>query len=91
MPFGGSRILLYTVHKTSLYIQGRISFEYVKWGSALRGEGEWHSALSAMLRVGVIAPLYQRVKEGATGVSATGGPCLLSCKEQTATPKRHSV
>lgn len=58
-----------SIHKTSLYIQGRISFEYVKWGSVLRGEGEWHSALSAMLSVGVIAPRYQRVKEDAIGIS----------------------
>lgn len=35
----------------------------------LRGEGEWHSALSAMLSVGVIAPRYQRVKEDAIGIS----------------------
>lgn len=58
-----------SIHKTGLYIQGRISFEYVKWWSVLRGKGEWHSALSAMLSIGVIAPRYQRVKEDAIGIS----------------------
>lgn len=35
----------------------------------LQGEGEWHSALLATLRIGVIAPHYQRVKEDAIGIS----------------------
>lgn len=51
-------------HKTSSYIQGRISLEYVKWGSELRGEGGM-----AYWYPGVITSRYQRVKEDAIGDS----------------------
>lgn len=56
-----------SIHKTSLYIQGRISFEYVKRQGGLGCEAE-HSVLSATLCIGVITPLYQREKEDATGI-----------------------
>lgn len=40
----------------------------------LQGEGEWHSVLSAVLRIGVIAPHYHWVKEDAIGISCYWRP-----------------
>lgn len=66
-------------HKTSSYIQGRISLEYAKWGSEPWGEGERH--IDTLVLSLLTTSRWKRMP------SATlGGLSLLCWKEWTATP-----